>query len=44
MSLIGLSKKLSELTFLNTKYLEISKHCYNFALSKEIKDITLTIK
>ncbi len=42
--MIGLSKKLSELTFLNTKYLEISKTCCIFALSKEIKDITLTIK
>ena len=32
--MIGLSKKLNELTFFKAKYLEISKHCYNFALSK----------
>ena len=35
--MIGLSKKLNELTFFKAKYLEISKHCYNFALSKKNK-------
>lgn len=34
VDIIGLSKKLNELTFFKAKYLEISKHCYNFALSK----------
>lgn len=31
----SIKKKLNELTFFKAKYLEISKNCYNFALSKK---------